>query len=582
MAAAPVTQFRLGEFLVGAGVGGPQLEHAVEIGFCIGKLRVCGVGLLARVGGAFAGILDAQEGDEDHQLVRDTEPLRFDQHARQRDIDRQAGDGRTDPGHAVLLVDGANLDQASITIANRALGWRFDKREIGDIAKLEAQHAQDDPGQRSAQDFRIGVARAPGVIVFGVQAIADAGGDTSAAALALVGGGLRDGLDVQSLKLATLAVAFHPRRAGIDDEADARHGQRRLGDIGRQHDAPLRPGFEHAILLAGGEPRIQGKHFGFAVLAPIEGKVRIADLALSGQEDQHIATRILGGDFVNGRDDLGNGVRVIFPCACCDQSIIARGKMTLTPVPPAHLDREGPSFDFKHRRVVEMCGEARRVDGRRGHDELEVAAIGKQALEVTEQEIDIEAALVGLVENDRVVGTEPGIALGLGEQDAVGHELDQGGVANLFGEAHLETDQITDRRTQLAGNAACDRARGNPARLRAADHAGRAAPGGEAEFRQLRGLARAGFAGQHDDLVFADQRDDLVTALGDRQRFVNADFRHARRACGNFRRRCRDLGGELFDMLDACRRRVPLQPPQATNQAATIAGRDACQCGFQF
>ena len=71
--------------------------------------------------------------------------------------------------------------------------------------------------------------------------------------------------------------------------------------------------------------------------------------------------------------------------------------------PVAHLDRVGAAGDLDHRRVVEVPANRRRVDGRRGDDQLEVRAPGQQPLEVAEQEVDVEAALVGLVDDQRVV-----------------------------------------------------------------------------------------------------------------------------------------------------------------------------------
>jgi hypothetical protein len=46
--------------------------------------------------------------------------------------------------------------------------------------------------------------------------------------------------------------------------------------------------------------------------------------------------------------------------------------------------------------------------------------------QVAEQEVDVEAAFVGLVEDDRVVATEVTVAADLGQQHAVGHHLEPG------------------------------------------------------------------------------------------------------------------------------------------------------------
>ena len=50
-----------------------------------------------------------------------------------------------------------------------------------------------------------------------------------------------------------------------------------------------------------------------------------------------------------------------------------------------------------------MLGEALRVDRGRGDDDLEVGAGGQQPLEVAEDEVDVQAALVGLVDDQGVV-----------------------------------------------------------------------------------------------------------------------------------------------------------------------------------
>jgi hypothetical protein len=73
-----------------------------------------------------------------------------------------------------------------------------------------------------------------------------------------------------------------------------------------------------------------------------------------------------------------------------------------------------------------VVGEPLRVDGGRRDDDLEVRTARQQPLQVAEQEVDVEAPLVRLVENDRVVPAQVTVPLQLGEQDAVGHDLDQG------------------------------------------------------------------------------------------------------------------------------------------------------------
>ncbi len=150
---------------------------------------------------------------------------------------------------------------------------------------------------------------------------------------------------------------------------------------------------------------------------------------------------------------------------------------------------------------AEVRGEPLRLDGRRRDDHLEVGAARQQLAQVPEQEVDVEAALVGLVEDEGVVAQQAAVALDLGEQDAVGHQLDQGAVADLVGEAHGVADRLAKRGAQLVGDALRDGARGQPARLGVPDGAADAAAEFQADLGQLGRLARAGLAGDHDHLV---------------------------------------------------------------------------------
>ena len=516
MAPAPVAQLRLGQVFMGLPIGIPQAQHADELGAAIGELRVRGVGGAARVGRSLARILDTQERRDHQHRPQAAGGLRGHQHAGQFHVHRQPCHLPADRGQAALAVDRAQLGQLLPAIGDGALVGRLQERKVLDPAQAQLQHAQDHPGQAGAADLRIGELRARLEIGFAVQAVADAFGHAPAAALALVGAGLRDGLDMQAVELVARAVALDAGEARIDHVADARHGQRGLGHVGGQHDAPVRPRVEHAVLVLVGQARVQRQHLGIAVLAALQRLVRVADLALAGQEDQHVAACVQPGDLVDGADDgLVDGA---FAClfALAFQRAVA------------HLDRIGAAFHADHRRVVEMLREAFGIDGGRGDDDLQVAALAQQLLQVTQQEVDVEAALVRFVDDDRVVGRQPAVAGDFRQQDAVGHELDVGVLAHLVVEAHLEAHATAQLGLQFLGHASRHRAGGDAPRLGAADHAGHAAPGGQAQLGQLGGLARSGFAGNHHHLVIADQLDDAIALARDRQGCIQRHRRHRR------------------------------------------------------
>jgi hypothetical protein len=124
---------------------------------------------------------------------------------------------------------------------------------------------------------------------------------------------------------------------------------------------------------------------------------------------------------------------------------------------------------------------------------------------------------VRLVDDDRVVPGEQPVALDLGEQDAVGHELDQRGRADLVGEPHGVADRLADRGVELFRDPFGDGAGGDPARLRMADRAPDAAAEFEAHLGQLRRLPGPRLAGDDDDLVVPDGREELLARLAHRQ-----------------------------------------------------------------
>ncbi len=473
-------------------------------------------------GRALARVLDAEERGNHQHRAQAAGRLRGDQHARQLDVDRQPRHLLADRGQAALGIDRAELGQLLPAIGDGAFVGRFEEREVLDAAQAQLQHPQDHAGQARSPDLRVGEFRAGDEIGLAVQAHADAFGHAPAASLALVGAGLRDRLDVQAVEFLPRAVALDPGISRVDDVADARHRQRGFGHVGGQHDAALAAGVEDPVLVLVGQARVQRQHLGLAILAPFQRLVRVADLALAGQEYQHVAARIDPGDFIHRRHDrLVDRALAVTTAAVL--VLAAAGLAFQRAV--AHFHRIGTAFHADHRRIVEMAREALGVDRGRGDDQLEVGAFAQQLLEVAEQEIDVEAALVGLVDDDRVVGRQPAVAGDFRQQDAVGHELDAGVFADPVAEAHLVADHAAQRRAQFLGHPAGDRACGNSSRLGAADQAGGAAAGGQAQLWQLGGLARAGLAGNHHHRVVTDQRDDALGLARNRQLLVQGDRR---------------------------------------------------------
>ena len=124
---------------------------------------------------------------------------------------------------------------------------------------------------------------------------------------------------------------------------------------------------------------------------------------------------------------------------------------------------------------------------------------------------------MGLVDDQGVVAAQVPVALQLGEQDAVGHHLDERVAAGVVGEADLVADDSAELDAELLGDALGDRAGRDAAGLGVPDGAGDPAAELEADLGDLGGLARAGLPRDDDDLVVADGVGDVLAARRDRQ-----------------------------------------------------------------
>ena len=153
------------------------------------------------------------------------------------------------------------------------------------------------------------------------------------------------------------------------------------------------------------------------------------------------------------------------------------------------FDRIHSPRDFNDRRIVEVAREHLRVNRGRGDDELKIAAAREQAFEMAKQEINVQAALVGFINDDHVVVGKLRIALRLGEQDAVGHQFDVGLGTGAIVETNLAADFASPGDGQFLGDAARDGQRGDATGLRATDLGADAESGFETHLGQLRGFA---------------------------------------------------------------------------------------------
>ena len=87
-----------------------------------------------------------------------------------------------------------------------------------------------------------------------------------------------------------------------------------------------------------------------------------------------------------------------------------------------------------------MPGEFLGIKRGRGNDELELRALREQVVQIAQKKVDIEAALMGLIDDDEVVSFKLGVGLGLGKQHAIGKQLNGHARPRLVVEPNLVAD----------------------------------------------------------------------------------------------------------------------------------------------
>lgn len=174
-----------------------------------------------------------------------------------------------------------------------------------------------------------------------------------------------------------------------------------------------------------------------------------------------------------------------------------------------------------------MLGELLSLEARRGDDQPQLWPTRKQAVQMAQEEVDVEAALMRLIQNDGVVGLKTWVGLNLSEQHAVGHELDgdawPGFVCKPNLVAHLGIG-LTEHRAEFLCHPSGHRGGRQTPRLGMGDGA---AFGGAAcsqrNLGQLGGLARAGLAADDDHRLLHHGLGDLSPDLRDRKALIKGN-----------------------------------------------------------
>ena len=286
-----------------------------------------------------------------------------------------------------------------------------------------------------------------------------------------------------------------------------------------------------------------------------------ADLALAGKEDENVALLAWAAHRIYGVEDSVRGVLFVFLLRVhLERSV-------------AHFDRIEPPRHLDHRRATEVLREALGVDRGGSDDELEIGPLRQQLTCVAEQEIDVEAAFVGLVEDQGIVGGEQPIGLRFREQDAVGHDLHARFLAHVILEPDLVADGFPEGHAKLVRDAVRDGARGDAPRLGVSDEPGGAAAEVETDLRNLRRFAGTGFTTDDDDLVPRQRGGDLDTLGRDGKLRGKGRLRQRRSPRFTLRARCGDVLRQRLDLRFGRALPVATQVLQSARETRAIAGQ---------
>ena len=425
------------------------------------------------------------------------------QQARNLRIERQPGKLMAQFGELPCFIDRTEFAQQLISVRDHPGRRWLDERELAHFTQFERSQAQDHSRQGYAEYLRVGKFRALQKIRFLVQTYAHAAHNPPASSGALVGCGARDLFNMQLLDLQANAVTVHPRQAAVDHVTDIWHCQRRFRDIGRQHHPPLSPGLEHPVLFSRRQPREQWQHFNSFRVMFAQHFRSVTYLAFAGKEYQYVSPQSSCREFIERTTDrLRNILKIAF-CVHVQRTIAYLHRIAA----PGHLHDLG----------AEMSGEALGIQRGRGNDQFEIGPARQKSFEVAEQKIDVQTALMRLVNDQRVVIFQQWIAVYLREQYAVGHQLDAAVRRYLVVKPHLVADHSAQLGFQFKRDARCDRTRRDTARLCVADDARYTAPEHQADLRQLSSFSRAGLTAHDHDLVFRNHTRQILAFLHHRQ-----------------------------------------------------------------
>ena len=165
---------------------------------------MCFIGGLLLLGRAFARILHREPRSDNQEFAQRTAASPFKKHSAELRINRQSGETAADFRQFIVFTDGSQFLQNCKTIGKGLRRRRLHKREFTHITQAQRLGAQNDGSEIRAHDLWIGECRPTSEILFTVKPNTDTFRYAPAAARALVGRRLTNGLNEQLLDLGAI------------------------------------------------------------------------------------------------------------------------------------------------------------------------------------------------------------------------------------------------------------------------------------------------------------------------------------------------------------------------------------------
>ena len=182
----------------------PELDVRKEVRAFVSQFFMCFIGGLLLLGRAFARILHREPRSDNQEFAQRTAASPFKEHSAELGINRQPGETAADFRQFIVFTDGSQFLQNCKTIGKGLRRRRLHKREFTHVTQAQRLGAQNDGSEIRAHDLWIGECRPTSEILFTVKPNTDAFRYAAAAARALVGRSLTNGLNEQLLDLGAI------------------------------------------------------------------------------------------------------------------------------------------------------------------------------------------------------------------------------------------------------------------------------------------------------------------------------------------------------------------------------------------